>query len=133
MAAQKSERERAERARVQGGPGDPSHVPPARIWHPSLWAYLGGFVVGTVALAAGATVIGEVTLLAALAAGAALEWIADRRRLAALRRCRVCGCTDDRSCMSLDFWGECEPCHWVADDLCSNCAPDAEWDAGWGL
>jgi nucleoside 2-deoxyribosyltransferase len=30
-----------------------------------------------------------------------------------LRRCRVCGCTDDNAC----FGG----CYWVADDLCSAC------------
>lgn len=29
------------------------------------------------------------------------------------RRCRVCGCTDDRACPG--------GCHWVEDDLCSAC------------
>lgn len=31
------------------------------------------------------------------------------------RRCRVCGCTDDSACPPT--------CWWVADDLCSSCAP----------
>lgn len=30
------------------------------------------------------------------------------------RKCRVCGCTDDRACEG--------GCHWVEDDLCSTCA-----------
>lgn len=30
------------------------------------------------------------------------------------RRCRVCGCTDDRACEG--------GCYWVADDICSACA-----------
>lgn len=29
------------------------------------------------------------------------------------RRCRVCGCTDDRACP--------EGCRWVEPDLCSSC------------
>lgn len=29
------------------------------------------------------------------------------------RRCRVCGCTDDRACVG--------SCYWVEDDLCSKC------------
>jgi nucleoside 2-deoxyribosyltransferase len=33
------------------------------------------------------------------------------------RRCRVCGCTDDRACMT-----EAGPCSWVQADLCSACA-----------
>lgn len=36
------------------------------------------------------------------------------------RTCRVCGCTDDRACMTGDG-----PCFWIGDrdDLCSACAP----------
>ncbi len=33
------------------------------------------------------------------------------------RHCRVCGCTDLRTCAPDD------PCHWVGDDLCSACEP----------
>ena len=33
--------------------------------------------------------------------------------LADERRCRVCGCTDDRACPG--------GCHWVEEDLCSSC------------
>lgn len=47
------------------------------------------------------------------------------------RRCRVCGCTDERACVEMDLHGDCVPCHWVADDLCSSCAPDAGWGEGW--
>ena len=51
---------------------------------------------------------------------------------AAERRCRACGCTDPRACVEMDIaTGDCVPCHWVAADLCSACAPD--WDEGWGL
>ena len=32
------------------------------------------------------------------------------------RRCEVCGCTDAHACLDGG-----EPCHWVADDLCSAC------------
>ena len=31
--------------------------------------------------------------------------------------CRVCGCTDDNTCLGADG----EACHWVEKDLCSNC------------
>lgn len=34
------------------------------------------------------------------------------------RRCRICGCTDDRACVT-----DGVPCHWVEDDLCSACVP----------
>ncbi len=34
-----------------------------------------------------------------------------------IRKCRVCGCTDERACVIDDGI----PCHWVADDLCSVC------------
>jgi hypothetical protein len=36
-----------------------------------------------------------------------------------IRRCRVCGCTDDHACIDTVT---CEPCHWVEPDLCSVCA-----------
>ena len=32
------------------------------------------------------------------------------------RRCRKCGCTDDRACPG--------GCWWVAEDLCSSCDPN---------
>lgn len=35
-----------------------------------------------------------------------------------MRRCRVCGCTDDNACDG--------GCYWVEDDLCSECAPILE-------
>ena len=35
-----------------------------------------------------------------------------------VRRCRVCGCTDDNPCV--DFGGD--SCSWAEDDLCSACA-----------
>jgi hypothetical protein len=31
-----------------------------------------------------------------------------------VRQCRVCGCTDDQACPG--------GCHWVAKNLCSECA-----------
>ena len=31
--------------------------------------------------------------------------------------CRVCGCTDERACVT-----PAGPCHWVEPDLCSACA-----------
>lgn len=33
------------------------------------------------------------------------------------RRCRVCGCTDDKACVAKGR----SRCHWIADDLCSAC------------
>ncbi len=44
--------------------------------------------------------------------------------------CRVCGCTNDRACVTPDG-----PCYWVEPDLCSACAarppissrPDFPW------
>jgi len=38
-----------------------------------------------------------------------------------LRKCRVCGCTDDGPCVVADV-----PCCWVQDDLCSACATISE-------
>lgn len=37
-----------------------------------------------------------------------------------IRRCRVCGCTDDDCSQCIEKTGEA--CHWVEDDLCSACA-----------
>lgn len=34
-----------------------------------------------------------------------------------VRRCRVCGCTEDRACFSFSEGA----CHWVEYDLCSAC------------
>lgn len=49
------------------------------------------------------------------------------------RRCRVCGCTDERACIEMDMLGDCVPCHWVEPDLCSTCAPEdgRSWGEGW--
>jgi hypothetical protein len=33
------------------------------------------------------------------------------------RRCRVCGCTEDKACINEAG----QPCHWIAADLCSAC------------
>ena len=37
-----------------------------------------------------------------------------------IRRCRVCGCTDDDCSQCIEKTGE--PCSWVEDDLCSACS-----------
>lgn len=37
------------------------------------------------------------------------------------RKCRVCGCTDNDCHKCIEKTGH--PCHWIADDLCSACAP----------
>jgi len=37
-------------------------------------------------------------------------------RHAGVRRCRKCGCTDERACITREG-----PCYWVAADLCSAC------------
>ena len=39
-----------------------------------------------------------------------------------IQRCRVCGCTDDDCSQCIEKNGE--PCHWVAEDLCSACAKE---------
>jgi len=38
-----------------------------------------------------------------------------------IRRCRVCGCTDDdcRQCIAKTG----SPCYWIEPDLCSACSP----------
>jgi PRTRC genetic system protein E len=41
-----------------------------------------------------------------------------------VRKCRVCGCTDNDCLQCVAKTGE--PCHWVEEDLCSACAPAAE-------
>jgi hypothetical protein len=33
-----------------------------------------------------------------------------------VRRCRVCGCTDNNACLTLG-----QPCRWFEPDLCSAC------------
>ncbi|MDR2020651.1 MAG: hypothetical protein LBQ14_07810 [Treponema sp.] len=40
-----------------------------------------------------------------------------------VRRCRVCGCTDDDCRQCVEKTGH--PCHWVEEDLCSACADEA--------
>lgn len=35
------------------------------------------------------------------------------------RKCRACGCTDDKACVVKGV-----PCHWVEIDLCSACQPE---------
>jgi ParB/RepB/Spo0J family partition protein len=39
-----------------------------------------------------------------------------------VRKCRVCGCTDDDCSQCVEKTGE--PCHWVEEDLCSACADE---------
>jgi hypothetical protein len=41
------------------------------------------------------------------------------------QKCRVCGCTDDDCLQCVMKTGE--PCHWVADDLCSACVSNHIW------
>lgn len=36
-----------------------------------------------------------------------------------VRRCRVCGCTDDEGCL--------EGCYWVEEGLCSSCVSSGEY------
>ncbi len=42
-----------------------------------------------------------------------------RAAVFARRRCRVCGCTNNRACPG--------GCYWVAIDLCSKCAVEIGW------
>ena len=37
------------------------------------------------------------------------------------RTCRVCGCTDEKACLTA-----CGPCFWVTRNLCSGCATAAQ-------
>ncbi|MGI0106717.1 hypothetical protein [Salinimicrobium sp. WS361] len=39
------------------------------------------------------------------------------------RTCHQCGCTDDNCLQCMEKTGE--PCHWVAENLCSACAENA--------
>jgi hypothetical protein len=39
-----------------------------------------------------------------------------------LRKCRVCGCTDNRACVDENG----VPCHWIEPDLCSACVDGGE-------
>ena len=41
-----------------------------------------------------------------------------RRQAHASRKCRVCGCTQEKACLVKG-----SPCHWVEWDLCSACDP----------
>lgn len=36
-----------------------------------------------------------------------------------IRSCSMCGCTDDDCRQCIEKTGQ--PCHWVAEDLCSAC------------
>ena len=47
--------------------------------------------------------------------------IQDPAPIAGKRRCRKCGCTDERACVT-----PAGPCHWVEPDLCSACAGTRE-------
>lgn len=38
-----------------------------------------------------------------------------------IRKCRVCGCTDDNCQQCIERTGR--PCYWVAGNLCSACLP----------
>jgi len=40
-----------------------------------------------------------------------------------VRRCRICGCTDDDCHQCIEKTGQ--PCHWVEADLCSACVGQA--------
>lgn len=54
---------------------------------------------------------------AAIVLAWAALWIRHQlRQRAAMRACRVCGCTDDRACITA-----LGPCHWIGADLCSAC------------
>ena len=44
----------------------------------------------------------------------------DAFKLPDIRKCRICGCTDDNCRQCIERTGE--PCHWVDEDLCSACA-----------
>lgn len=56
------------------------------------------------------------------------RWELEPPKVAAteVRRCRVCGCTDDDCSQCIEATGE--PCHWVEDDLCSRCAGESAED-----
>lgn len=41
---------------------------------------------------------------------------------ALLRKCKVCGCSDDNCTRCIQRTGK--PCYWIAGDLCSACQPE---------
>ena len=45
------------------------------------------------------------------------------------KQCRVCGCTDINPCVTCEGEMGATTCHWVANDLCSTCAPVAAIEA----
>jgi len=47
------------------------------------------------------------------------RWELPQLQRAQVRRCRVCGCSEDNACIDPDTG---EPCYWVEPDLCSACA-----------
>ena len=47
-----------------------------------------------------------------------------------VRRCRMCGCTDDDCRQCIEKTGY--PCTWVEEDLCSACADEMEGEPGLG-
>lgn len=56
-------------------------------------------------------------------AAIALVWL---DKLPGVRRCRVCGCTDDCAC-AVDC-ADGVYCHWLDEDLCSECVGAADGD-----
>ncbi len=50
------------------------------------------------------------------------RWELPQLQASSVRKCRVCGCTDDHACMTNEG-----PCHWVEEDLCSACAELGEY------
>jgi hypothetical protein len=52
--------------------------------------------------------------------GELLQVVDEWTRSPAVAHCRACGCTDDDCRGCIERTGE--PCHWVAEDLCSACA-----------
>ncbi|HET6255837.1 MAG TPA: hypothetical protein VFE32_17300 [Puia sp.] len=57
------------------------------------------------------------------------EWIAlefdnDNLFVPAVRKCRVCGCTDDDCRQCIEKTGNA--CHWVEADLCSACVEEGK-------
>ena len=133
------------RAPVHGGSGRDLPAPPARTWRrlrPSTWALVVGYAAAGALLAAGATGGGVALLAAAAWAGLGIRWIEDLRELArwraearesAERQCRVCGCTDEAACADLCPLGDLQTCWWVAEALCSACAPvhRSAWGVDW--
>jgi len=44
-----------------------------------------------------------------------------------IRKCRICGCTDDDCSGCIEKTGE--PCHWVEEDFCSACSGEENNDS----